>query len=79
MISDARWKTDNKLSLPMGEFRFLLHFMHSPCMYVSLQIATLVQSMLSAMAAGDASQTTQVQIMHAFMLCYFTQIEHVQF
>ena len=46
-------------------------------MYVSLQIAILVQSMLSAMAAGDASQTTPVQIMHTFVLCCFTQIEHV--
>ena len=27
------------------------------------------------MAAGDASQTTLVQIMHVFLLCYFTQIE----
>ena len=48
-------------------------------MYVSLQIATLVQSVLSAMAAGDASHTTPVQITHAFMLCCFTKIEDVQF
>ena len=48
-------------------------------MYVSLQIATLVQSAPSAMAAGDASQITPVQIMHAFILCCFAQIEHVQF
>ena len=33
---------------------------------------------LSAMAAGDPRQTTPVQIMHVFVLCCFTQIEHVQ-
>ena len=31
------------------------------------------------MAAGEACQTTPVQITHVFVLCCFTQIEHVQF
>ena len=30
------------------------------------------------MAGGDPSQTIPVQIMHAFVLCCFTQIEHMQ-
>ena len=30
--------------------------------------------MLSTMATGDSSQTTQVQILHVFMLCCSTQI-----
>ena len=46
---------------------------------VSLLIATLAQNMSSAMAAGDASQTTPVQITHIFMLCCFAEIEQVQF
>ena len=46
---------------------------------VNLLIATLAQNTPSAMAAGDASQTTPVQITHIFMLCCFTQIEQVQF
>ena len=37
---------------------------------VSLEMASLARCMLSAIAAGDASQTTPVQIMHGFMsLC----------
>ena len=43
---------------------------------VRLQIASLVWSKVSAMAAGDPSQTTPVQIMHVlFALCCSTQIE----
>ena len=41
---------------------------------VSLQIASLMQSTLSTMAAVDASQTTPEQIMHVFVLCCSTQI-----
>ena len=41
---------------------------------VSLQIASLAQSTLSAMASGGTSQTTSVQIMHVFILCCSTQI-----
>ena len=33
---------------------------------------------LSAMAAGDPRQTTPVQIMQVFVLCFFTQIEYMQ-
>ena len=39
-----------------------------------LQTTTLVWSMLRAMAAGDPSQTTPVQIAHVFVLCCFKQI-----
>ena len=56
--------------------------MYSLAHTLSLQIATLGQSKLSPMAAGDASQTivyTPLQIMQAFVLCCFTQIECVQF
>ena len=62
-------------SPPMG-------FMYSLAHTLSLQIAILGQSKLSPMAAGDTSQTivyTPLQIMQAFVLCCFTQIECVQF
>ena len=52
---------DHELSLPVGEFLFLVCFMHSHS--VTLQIATLV---LSAMVAGEANQTIPVQITHVF-------------
>ena len=42
---------------------------------VSLQVASLAQSTLNAMVAGDPSQTTPVQITHVFfVLCCCTQI-----
>ena len=46
---------------------------------VSLQVASLARSTLSAMIAGDPSQTTLVQITHVFfMLCCCTQIGCVE-
>ena len=54
-------------------FPYVLYIAHA----ISLQIAT--GGTLRAMAAGDASQTTPVQIMNVFVLCSFTQIEHVLF
>ena len=56
---------------------FLLHL----CIphVVILQTATLAQSKLRTMAAGDASQTAPVQIAHVFVLCCSRQIVHVQF
>ena len=46
---------------------------------VSLQVALLARSTLSAMVAGDPSQYTPVQIMHVFfMLCCCTQIGCVE-
>ena len=60
-------------------YLFLVHFIYTPCSHaVSLQIPTLAQSTLSTMAAGDASQTTPIQIAHVFMLLSSTQIVHVQ-
>ena len=56
--------------------------MYSLAHTLSLQIATLGQSMLSPMAAGDTSRTivyTPLQIMQVFVLCCFTQIERMQF
>ena len=55
-------------------FLFVVHFMHPPCsiylgIYVSLHIATLAQSTVSTMAAGDASQATSVQNTHVFNSC----------
>ena len=44
---------------------------------VSLHNATLARSMLISMPAGDASQTTPVQIMQVYVLCCSTQIAHV--
>ena len=46
-------------------------FLHMLCIpdAISLQNATLAWSRPSAMAAGDASQTTPVQITHVFVLC----------
>ena len=46
---------------------------------VSLQVASLARSTLSAMVAGDPSQTTPVQITHVFfVLCCCTQIKCVE-
>ena len=46
---------------------------------VSLQLASLARSMLSAMVAGDPSQTTPVQItLVFFVLCCCTQIGCVE-
>ena len=39
-----------------------------------LQIDTLAQSTLSNMAAGDASQTTPVKIMHVLCCVVFTKL-----
>ena len=45
---------------------------------VSLQITSLVQSTLSAMAAGDASQTTPVQIIACFcVVLFYTNCAHM--
>ena len=57
-----------KLSLPLVSF-CLLYFLCTSSFAVSLQIASLAQSTLSTMAAGDAQLTTPVQIMHVFVLC----------
>ena len=70
VMENGRWAM-NYLSL-----RVSLYFLY---LSVSLQIATLAQNMLCPVAAGDTSQTTLVQIAHAFVLCCFTHIEHVQF
>ena len=51
--------------LPLGKFYlFLVHVMYAPC------------SKPSAMAAGNAIQTTPVQIMLVVRLCCSTQIMH---
>ena len=70
VMDNGRW-TMNCFSLWVS-----LYFLY---VSVSLQIATLAQSMLSPVAAADTSQTTPVQITHACVLCCFTHIEHVQF
>ena len=41
-----------------------------------LQIDTLAQSTLSNMAAGDASQTTPVKIMHVLCCVVFTKLSN---
>ena len=54
----------NYLSLSLS-----LHFLYILCIthvVIKLILATVVQSMLNAMAAGDASQTAPVQFMHVF-------------
>ena len=38
-----------------------------PCFYMDKYGTSIAQSMLSVMAAGDASQATPVQIMHIFL------------
>ena len=48
----------------------LLYFLCSHA--VSLQIASLVQSRLRTMTAGEDSQTTPVQIMYVFAMCCYT-------
>ena len=72
MMEDGRRKMKD-------EFHSLLVSLYFLYVSVSLQIPTLAQNMLSTMVAGDASQTTPVQIMHIFMMCCFTHIELVQF
>ena len=72
---------DGELFLPLGEFYAgVLCFSYVLCFIlhtVSLQIATLVLSTLSAMAAGDP---TPVQITQIFMFfCCCRQIAPVQF
>ena len=65
----------NYLSLWVSSM-FLVCFMYTSYSKL-IQLGTLAQSLLSIVAAGDASQTTPVQITHVFMLCYSTQIVHV--
>ena len=71
----------NELSLPMGELLFLLRmfYIYSSQCSIRLQIAILARSIKHYGRGGDPSQTIPVQIMHAFMSCCFTQIEHMQF
>ena len=67
-------------NLYFSGFMFLVHFMYRLLLHaVSLQIATLTQSTLRAMAADDASQTTPVQlsmfsycvVLHKLHMCNF--------
>ena len=51
---------DNESSLPLGEFYVCILYILCKLLAVSLQIATLVQNMLSAMAADYTSQTTML-------------------
>ena len=57
---------DNELSLPMGEFIFLVCFMHTSCS--KLTNCYISGSTLSTMAPGEASQTSLVQIMHVLVI-----------
>ena len=68
------------IQMPLSIFslEFTMKYLCTPHA-VSLQIATLAQSTLSPKAAGDASQTTLVQIMYVFLLCCSTQIAHMEF
>ena len=76
-MDDGQWTMEDELSLPMGEFTFLVNFNHLTNCQISAK-----PTKLSAMAAGYVSQTATVQIAHVFVLCYFTfflKIDHVQF
>ena len=66
------WMMEDGRSLPIREFIFLVHFSKLTNCYIS-------RKQVLYMAAGDASQIIPVQIMHVFMLCCSTEIEHVQF
>ena len=65
---------EDKLSLPMGEFIFLVCFRKLTNCYISKK-----HTKLRAMTAGDTSQTIPVQITTYFVLYCFIQIEHVRF
>ena len=71
MDTDGRWKTEDKLSLPMSEFIFFVGFSQLTNCYISTKHVKL-----SAMAADRASQTTPVQItccvvLHKLSTCNF--------
>ena len=58
---------------PMDKFyMFLVHVI--PCNNLPFSMQHAACSMPSAVAAGNASQTTPVQITHIFVLCYSTQM-----
>ena len=52
-----------------ASYQFMFLLLLSIPDVVILQIATLVQSKLRTMTAGDASQTAPVQIAYVFVLC----------
>ena len=61
-----------ELSVTLSEFYVCCIFMYTPCS--KLTNCYISARMLSAMAAGDTSQTTPAQIVHIFVLCCSTQI-----
>ena len=70
---------EREFSLPLGKFYMLcVHVMYSPSSKLSFHMQQSSQVAIKVVAS-NTSQTTLVQIMHVFMLYYFTQIMHMIF